>query len=99
MSIGKRRIALLLLVGMLLILFASSALIIREAHHDCPGEDCPVCAFLAQAIRVQRSFSVALALVLLLFATLRVRPLRAHAACFGMPSQPTLIDRKIRLND
>ena len=51
---------------MMLLLCVSSALIVHEAahHHDCAGEDCLVCRFLAQAGQLRQSFgAVVLALI------------------------------------
>ena len=52
-------------VVMMFLLCVSSALIVHEAahHHDCAGEDCLACRFLAQAGQLRQISAVVLALI------------------------------------
>ena len=87
---------------MVLSLLVSSAYIVHEAacRHQCLGEHCPVCQFVAQVEQLCKGFGlVLLALLLGCFAML-ARP----AACdrgtmANVTAFCTLVGRKIRLND
>lgn len=99
MSNQKRWIALLMCAGMLLIMFVSSAYIALEADHDCIGEDCPVCAFIAQVEQVRRGFGMLLLALLLLNFILTLCVARFNTVRVGLPTCGTLVSWKIRLND
>ena len=60
MTKRRRTVALLLCAGLIALLALSSAFILRELGHDCAGEDCPVCAILAQLHRLRRGLGAAL---------------------------------------
>ena len=47
MSNAKRAAALITCIGMILVLFTSSAYIAHEAGHICVGEECEVCERIA----------------------------------------------------
>ena len=101
---NKRRhvIAAIICAVMLLSIFVSSAYIVHEAahHHDCIGEDCPICRFIAQIEQLRRGFGMALlALLLLCFALAVGREWRTRAMAAHVPALCTLVGRKIRLND
>ena len=95
----KHSRALLLCIGFVLVLFVSSAFLIREADHDCCGEHCPVCAMIAMTGALMRSFSLIAAMMLLRSA------LTAARSAFHTPetgyshSAGTPVSRKIRMND
>ena len=100
---SKRRslIAALVCAVLLLTLFVSSAYVVHEAahHHQCTGEDCPVCRFIAQVEQLRRDFgSVLMALLLIRFA-LAACPERPARSAGDVPARCTLVGRKIRLND
>lgn len=101
MASRRDKIALLLCELLLLSLVVSSAFIVHEmAHgHDCSGEDCPVCRFIAQIVRLRDSFGGAL--LLLVAALFGAFMARAWHACGDGPAPATctLVGRKIRLND
>ena len=101
---NKRRhvIAAIICAAMLLSIFVSSAYIVHEAahHHDCTGEDCPICQFIAQIEQIRRGFGMALlALLLICFALAVGHEWRTRATSEGAPALCTLVGRKIRLND
>ena len=100
----KRRhlIAAIICTVVLLSVFVSSAYIVHEAvhHHECVGEDCPICQFIAQIEQLRRGFGMALlALLLVCFALAVGREGRARAMAANAPALCTLVGRKIRLND
>ncbi|MBQ8973181.1 MAG: hypothetical protein IJ074_08905 [Clostridia bacterium] len=99
MSKQKRLIALLMCVGILLTLFVSCAYIVDDADHDCTGEDCPICEFIAQIEHIQRGFTfVVLALLLTFLVSPALYALRARERVL-LPVDVTLVSWKIRLND
>ena len=101
---NKRRhvIAAIIFVVMLLSIFVSSAYIVHEmAHeHECTGEGCPICQFIAQIEQLRQGFGMALLTLLLICFALAVgREWRARAMADNVPVLCTLVGRKIRLND
>ncbi len=99
MKTQKRLLALLLCVGMLFVLFASSAYIAHEADHHCAGTHCEICENIARMEALLQSFALLGAALIFLFALpafLRVfraeEGLRAYNA-------PTLVSWKVRLNN
>ena len=99
MNKQKRALALILCVGMIFVLFASSACIAHEAEHHCAGEDCEICESIAQMEALLHSFALLGVMLYLLFTLLSFHrvfhawtALRAYAA-------PTLVGWKVRLNN
>ena len=101
MSKRRHMIAMALCVAMLLSLFVSSAYIVHETahHHDCTGENCPICQFIAQVEQVRRGFGMILLALLLICFALAVRRDACAIASANWPASGTLVSRKIRLND
>ncbi len=98
MSNRKRILALVFCVGMLFVLFASSAYIAHEADHDCTGEDCEICENIAKMEALLQIFAL-LGVVLLLFTLLSfLRALRVEEALRACLT-PTLVGWKVRLNN
>ena len=98
----RHTIAVIICAVMLLSIFVSSAYIVHEAvhHHDCAGEDCPICQFIAQIEQLRQGFGMALlALLLLCFALASGREWRMRAIAEAVPANRTLVGRKTRLND
>ena len=99
MSNQKRILALVLCVGMLFVLFASSAYIAYEAEHDCVGENCEICESIARMEALLQSFALLGAVLYLLFTLSSfLRALRAQERLRAYLS-PTLVGWKIRLNN
>ena len=101
MNKNRRLIAAVVCVVVLLSMFVSSAYIAHEAahRHQCVGEDCPICQFIAQVEQVRRGFGMALLALLLICFALALRR-EAHApATADVPALCTLVGRKVRLND
>ena len=99
MDMRKRSRALLLCIGFVLMLFVSSAFLIREADHDCCGEHCPVCAMIAMTSALMRSLCLIAAMMLLRSAMAAARSaFHAPETGYGR-SAGTPVSRKIRMND
>ena len=88
--------ALLLLV--LFILFASFYFVLHESHHDCTGEDCPVCRLIFICRNTLKSFALALVLFASLLSSLRLfkTSLFAHEIRYTLSTPVSL---KVRLLD
>ena len=101
MTGSQRRLAMALCVVLALSAFLSSACLAHEAAHphDCPGEGCPVCHFMAQLETLCRGLGLILAALCVAGAapvSLRGRHIRAGSA---LPALATPVARKTRLND
>ncbi len=95
----KRRIALFLCLGMIMVLLSSFAYIIHEADHDCTGENCPVCQMIAVNLSVLHLpiFTIlALTAIRVLLNLFHLHKIAAQSA-FSFPD--TLVSWKMRLND
>lgn len=99
MNARKRTHALLLCIGLVLVLLVSSAFLIREADHDCCGEDCPICRTIAMTTALMR------ALFLIAAAQLMWSALAVSRSAFRFPgsvrllAEGTPVSRKTRIND
>ena len=49
MDMKKRKIAAMLCIVVVFVMFSSLFYIEKEIHHDCTGHDCPICACIQQA--------------------------------------------------
>ena len=98
MACRKRTGALLLCVGMILILFVSSAVIAHGAGHECSGEDCPVCRMISAGLNLLRVFGLAVLLPAFAFPVREAFSRREqHVPVLPFPETP--VRRKVRLND
>ena len=99
MKTQKRLLALLLCVGMLFVLFASSAYIAHEADHHCAGKHCEICENIARMEALLQSFALLGATLFLLFSLPAF--LRVFRAEEGLSAYhaPTLVSWKVRLNN
>ena len=94
----KRFIAWIMCIGMILVLFVSSAYIAHETVHDCVGEHCEICENIAQMEALLQSFVLLGVVMTLLFTLLTfLRVLRAEEEMRASLS-PTLVGWKVRLN-
>ena len=103
LSMSRRRhmVALALCAVVLLLVVASTAYIAHEAAHphDCVGEDCPVCRFIAQIEQLRRGFYAGLlALLLWELAPAMSRGLRACRSD-KVFARLLPVRMKVRLND
>ncbi len=99
MSRQKRVFAFVLCIGMLFVLFASSADIAHEADHDCMGEDCEICENIARMEALLQSFALLGAALLLLFTLLSFQRAFRLLAALRAYSAPTPVGWKVRLNN
>lgn len=93
--------AMVLCIVMMLSMFVSSAYIVHEAahHHECSGENCTICQFIAQIEQVRRGFGMILLALLLICFALAVRRNWCAFISANLPASRTLVSRKIRLNN
>ena len=102
MNRRRHMIAMIFCVVMLLSIFVSSAYIVHEMahHHDCTGEECPICQFISQIEQLRRGFGMALlALLLICFALAVDHEWHTRATAEDVPALCTLVGRKVRLNN
>ena len=102
MNRRRTAIAAIICVVVMLSIFVSSAYIVHEAahHHECTGEDCPICQFIAQVEQLRCGFGMALLALLLACLVLTPgRERRSGASAEAVPALCTLVGRKIRLNN
>ncbi len=102
MNRRRHMIAVIICTVMLLSIFVSSVYIVHEMahHHDCTGEECPICQFIAQIEQLRRGFGMALlALLLICFALAVDHEWRTRAIAEDVPALCTLVGRKVRLNN
>ena len=101
--VSRRRhvIAMALCIAMMLSMFVSSAYIAHEAthRHECTGENCPVCQFIAQVEQARRGFGMILLALLLICSALALRRDWRAFASASLPASGTPVSRKIRLNN
>ena len=98
---NRKRIGVLLVcVGLVIALSVSVFYIAHEAHHDCCGEDCPVCETIAVNVRLLRTLGLALFALLLFSFLLPVRSARRHHQNgYARFVSGTLVSWKIRLDN
>jgi hypothetical protein len=95
---SNRFVAGIMAVMMLVVVLFSVTFIVVEIHHDCCGEDCPVCACISQCESILQQFgygmtlqaaviSLAVILVLCNFLSLFIR------------AQDSPVSRKVRMNN
>ena len=100
MSNRKRVLALILCVGTVFILFASSAYIAHEAEHDCStGEDCEICETIAWMGSLLQRLALLGAALLLLFTLRSLQRVFRASAVLRAYSAPTPVGWKVRLNN
>ena len=96
----RRVIALAMCIAIALSMAVSSACIAHEAihPHDCTGEDCPICQFIAQVAQARRNLGALLLLALIVcLAPVSRRERRVPESAVLSPLS-TLVAQKIRLN-
>lgn len=99
MKTQKRMLALVLCVGMLFVLFASSAYIAHEADHHCAGKHCEICENIARMEALLQSFALLGAVLLFLFSLHAfLRQFLAEESLCAYHA-PTLVSWKVRLNN
>ena len=96
----KRFIAWIMCIGMILVLFVSSAYIAHEAEHDCStGEDCEICETIAWMGSLLQRLALLGAALLLLFTLRSLQRVFRASAVLRAYSAPTPVGWKVRLNN
>lgn len=81
-----------------IVAFFSLLFIAKEAHHDCAGEDCPVCACIHQAEQTLKQIGTGSAETVGAFAP--QFPLVVAFLCFPLfVPVGSLISQKVRMNN
>ena len=97
---NQRRIcALILFIGLSLIMSVSLAYIALEAHHDCCGEDCPICETIAVNIQLIRTLGLALLIPAAILFLRRGQAVRCRHDRHIRFFTGTLVSWKVRLDD
>ena len=79
-------------------LIVSGALIATHLQHDCPGENCPVCAAISTWEQLLRGMALAAALGSVLLLAQRSSGI-SMAARFDGAETHTLVTLKVKLSD
>ena len=95
----KRVRALVLFIALSLIISVSFAYIALEAHHDCCGEDCPICRTIAVNIQVIRVLGLALLIAAAVLILRRGQTARSRYTRHISFFSGTLVSWKVRLDD
>lgn len=97
-STPKRNIACAFAAILLLSVLFSVCYIALEAEHDCSGDECPVCFFLALCEQNIREYRFAVLLLALFFLITPAMPLihQNGIQCFRMDTPVSL---KVQLNN
>ena len=96
---GKKRFAAVIMCIMLVLsIFTAYFYIVSRAHHECTGQDCPICHEIQLCIQMLNTAcgAVVIAAVTLLtvFKTSLMR------ACMGLNDRrATLVSLKVKLSD
>ena len=80
------------------VLVVSGALIATHLQHDCPGENCPVCAAISTLEQLLRGMALAAALESALLLAQRALGV-CLAARFNGTTAHTLVTLKVKLSD
>lgn len=92
------KIAVLLGLFVVLSLLLSAAFISRESAHKCTGEDCPVCATIAQCENTIRRIGSGL-IPVITAAVAAICALQVLIIRISMAPALTPVSRKVRLNN
>ena len=97
MSKALKIVAPVLAAVIVTVVFFSLFFVIHEAHHDCTGEGCRICARIEACINTVKSFAklAAIALVLLLFSGLFIISSHPPKRIFGKENSPVFLKVKL----
>ena len=97
MSKVLKFIAPILAAVILLTFFMSLLFVIHEAHHNCTGEDCPICARIEACISTVKNFVdlVTVALLLAILPALLILTSLPPIKIFGNVNSP--VNLKVKL--
>ena len=98
MTKQKRLAALLVAAAVLFVMLFSAFYIAAEAHHDCAGEDCPVCTLICLCRNTLKNLSLAICAAA--FSAMLVSTVGKVLSCgrfFTRKSSPVAL--KVKLSD
>ncbi|MBR6088463.1 MAG: hypothetical protein IKP86_00920 [Anaerolineaceae bacterium] len=99
MTRRKRIFAVWLCLVFMLVMLASSALIVHGAGHCCTGVHCPVCQMISANSQLMRFLGAAVLVSAFFFSVSADRLPWRDAFRIPVPSSGTLVSLNIRLND
>ena len=95
----KKKLLTSILCGIFVaVLVVSGVLIATHLQHDCPGENCPVCAAISTWEQLLRGMALAAALGSVLLLAQRSSGI-SMAARFDGAATYTLVTLKVKLSD
>lgn len=94
----KRIAAGILGAVMLFIMLFSAYYISAQANHGCIGEDCPICACIAQCESTLRQIGTGMALQIAFVLSAAIL-LASCCLCASVIREETPVTRKVRLNN
>lgn len=97
-----KRIKMFSFILAIILLFTvlfSSMYIIEHTHHNCLGEDCPICLELEMAAHVVSSFKTLIPLILIFIAVIGIPDVLPENRIGIYRSNLTLISLKVELDD
>ncbi len=97
-TVGKQITVWIAIVAVLFVMLFSTAYISHHTEHNCTGEDCPVCAVIAQCTNNLRSIEaiiVAVIIELLLCKSIQEKYKCTDIKVFSC----SLISQKVRMNN
>ena len=95
---NKRLAAGIIAFLMLFIMLFSASFIAIEADHDCTGEECPICACIAQCENTLHQIGDGVAVQAAVIVPVVFMLILAFLLETDFPKE-TLISRKVRLNN
>ena len=98
MNRKKKRLTSILCGIFVAALIVSGALIAMHLQHDCPGENCPVCAAISNWERLLRGMALVAALGSVLLLAQRSSGISMAARIHGAAAR-TLVTLKVKLSD
>jgi hypothetical protein len=95
---NKRLAAGIIAFLMLFIMLFSASFIAIEADHDCTGEECPICACIAQCENTLHQIGDGVAVQAAVIVPVVFMLILAFLLATDFPKE-TLVSRKVRLNN
>lgn len=90
-----------IVLAVLLFVFTISSIFYtaHEMHHECSGEDCPICYVMQLSTDRLKLLTFALASILVVVGLKKLRAVSIYINREFLLKADTLISQKIRLND
>lgn len=95
----QRKIAWIACATFLLVTLCSILFLVKEANHDCTGEDCPICAQISEAENTLKNLGNGNPAVSGVAVTAAVYFLLAFVGIFCAIPYATLVAQKVRMNN